>query len=279
MLQKDPNSYVVKINRTEVARYYPPDSQGNYEVAIRGLYATYDIHLMYVFTRIYSCIPLTTTTGETVRVPLNPHYKDQDQDFSAVLCFNSSDQLVVEESWHSDVYRFASTDEDKAKRKALKAQLEAYITLQMFKLPTLKANAKVDSDQGGPFGEERLNSSVRREMQAMLMQVPESLDSPRFAQLFDEVSQDAFNMLASKRIYNEGNGSLFWKAQGYYGTKHPDEKADAEEKINDIINAITPDDHKKSLIARLMKYVNLSKGSQKVALPQFSNTLPNRFHF
>lgn len=286
MLQKDPNSYVVKINRTEVARYYPPDSQGNYEVAIRGLYATYDIHLLYVFTHIHSCMPLTTTTGETVRVPLNPFYKDQEQDFSAVLCFNSSDQLVVEESWHSDVYRFASTDEDKAKRKALKAQLEAYITLQMFKLPTLKANAKVDDDQGGPFGEEQLNSSVRIEINSLFgaftgdtSQVPEALNTPRFAQLFDEVSQDAFNMLASKRIYNEGNGSLFWKAQGYYGTKHPDEKADAQEKINDIINAVTPDDHKKSLIARLMKYANLSKGSQKVALPQFSNTLPNKFHF
>jgi hypothetical protein len=282
MLQKDPNSYVVKINRNEVARYYPPDEKGNYEVAIRGLYATYDIHLMYNFTHIYSCMPLTTTTGEVVRVPLNPYYKDQDKDFSAVLCFNSSDQLVVEESWHSDVYRFASSDEDKAKRKALKAQLEAYITLQMFKLSTLKANVKIDADQGGPFGEEQLDGSVRREMQAMLMQVPESLDSPRFAQLFDEVSQDAFNMLASKRIYNDGaynSGSLFWKTQGYYGTKHPDEKADAQEKVNDIINAITPDEHKKSLTARLMKYANLSKGSQKVALPQFSNTLPNRFHF
>lgn len=286
MLQKDANSYVVKINRTEVARYYPPNEQGNYEVAIRGLYATYDIHLMYVFTHIHSCMPLKTTTDEVVRVPLNPYYKDQDQDFSAVLCFNSSDQLVVEESWHSDVYRFASTDEDKAKRKALKAQLEAYITLQMFKLPTLKANVKVDADQGGPFGEEQLNSAVRNELNGLfgaftgdISQVPQALESPRFAQLFDEVSQDAFNMLASKRIYNEGNGSLFWKAQGYYGTKHPDEKADAQEKINDIIDAITPDEHKKSLTTRLMKYANLSKGSQKVALPQFSNTLPNRFHF
>lgn len=279
MLQKDPNSYVVKINRTEVARYYPPNEQGNYEVAIRGLYATYDIHLMYNFTHIYSRMPLTTTTGEQVRVPLNPYFKDQNQDFSAVLCFNSSDQLVVEESWHSDVYRFASTDEDKAKRKALKAHLEAYITLQMFKLPTLKANVKIDSDQGGPFGEEQLDGSVRREMQAMLMLVPESLDRPRFAQLFDEVSQDAFNMLASKRIYNEGNGSLFWKAQGYYGTKHPDEKANAEERINEIINSITPDEHKKSLTTRLMKYTNLGTGSAKVALPQFPNTLPNKFHF
>lgn len=283
MLQKDPNSYVVKINKNEVARYYPPDEKGNYEVAIRGLYATYDIHLMWKFTLIYGGMPLTTTTGEVVRVPLNPYYKDQNQDFSAVLCFNSSDQLVVEESWHSDVYRFASSDEDKAQRKALKAQLEAYITLQMFKLPTLKANVKIDSDQGGPFGEEQLNSSVRREMESMLMKVRlfdlESLNSPRFAELFDEVSQDTFNMLASKRIYSEGSGGLFWKAQGYYGTKHPDEKADAQEKINDIINAITPEEHKKSLISRLMKYTNLSRGSQKVALPQFGNTLPNRFHY
>ena len=279
MLQKDPNSYVVKINNTEVARYYPPNEQGLYEVAIRGLYATYDIHLMYTFTHIYSRMPLTTTTGEQVRVPLNPYFKDQNQDFSAVLCFNSSDQLVVEESWHSDVYRFASSDEDKAKRKALKAHLEAYITLQMFKLPTFKANVKVDSDQGGPFGEEQLGDSVRREMQAMLMQVPESLDRPRFAELFDEVSQDAFNMLASKRIYSEGSGGLFWKAQGYYGTKHPDEKADAQEKINDIINAITPEEHKKSLTTRLLKYANLGTGSAKVALPQFPNTLPNKFHF
>lgn len=286
MLQKDPNSYVVKINRTEVARYYPPNEQGNYEVAIRGLHATYDIHLMYVFTHIYSRMPLTTTTGEQVKVPLNPYFSNQNQDFSAVLCFNSSDQLVVEESWHSDVYRFASTDEDKAKRKALKAHLEAYITLQMFKLPTLKANAKVDSDQGGPFGEERVNISVRNELNGLfgaftgdISQVPQALESVRFAQLFDEVSQDAFNMLASKRIYNESNGSLFWKAQGYYGTKHPDEKADAEEKINDIINSITPDEHKKSLTTRLLKYANLGTGSAKVALPQFPNTLPNKFHF
>ena len=287
MLQKDANSYVVKINRTEVARYYPPNEKGLSEVAIRGLHATYDIHLMYVFTHIYSRMPLTTTTGEQVKVPLNPYFKDQNQDFSAVLCFNSSDQLVVEESWHSDVYRFASTDEDKAKRKALKAHLEAYITLQMFKLPTLKANVKVSADQGKPFAEDNLSYGARQEMQATfgaftgdISHVAETLESVRFAQMFDEVSQDAFNMLASKKIYNqEGYTNLFYKAQGYYGTKHPDEKADAEEKINDIINSITPDEHKKSLTTRLLKYANLGTGSAKVALPQFPNTLPNKFHF
>jgi len=278
MLQKDANSYVVKINRTEVARYYPPNEQGISEVAIRGLYATYDIHLMYQFTRIYSCMPLTTTTGEVVKVPLNPHYKDQEQDFSAVLCFNSSGQLVVEESWHSDVYKKVSTNEDKDKRKTLKAHLDAYVTLQMFKLATLKDNVKVSNDLGAPFAEEGLNYSRQIEMRDYLKSVPSCLEDVAFAQLFDEVAQDVFNMLASKKVYAVDE-RLYWKVGGYYGSKNPSEQADAQEKINDIVNAITPDEFKKSLIHRLMKYTNLSKGSQRVALPQFSNTLPRTFLF
>lgn len=279
MLQKDPNSYVVKIGSNEVARYYPPDEQGISEVAIRGLHATYDIHLMWKFTGLYSRMLLTTTTGEEVRVPLNPFYKDQGKDFSAVLCFNSSDQLVVEKSWHADVFRLASNNDDKARRKALKAHLEAYITLQMYKLDTLKANARVSADQGEPFGEEGFEYTKRRELEHLITQVPQSLESVRFAELFDEVSQDAFNMLASKKIYNVHGSRLFWQVGGYYGSKNPYEKEQAGAKINEIINSITPEEHKKSLTTRLMKYAHLGKGSQKIALPQFSNTLPRTFHF
>jgi hypothetical protein len=278
MLQKDANSYVVKIGRVEVARYYPPNEQGISEVAIRGLYATYDIHLMYQYTRIYSCMPLTTTTGEVVKVPLNPHYKDQEQDFSAVLCFNSSGQLVVEESWHSDVSKKVSTNEDKDKRKTLKAHLDAYVTLQMFKLGTLKDNATVSQDLGAPFAEEGLKYQKQGDMRKYLENVPACLDDFAFAQLFDEVAQDVFNMLASKKVYNIEQ-RLFWTAHGYYGSKNPDEKEQAQGKIDEIVDTITPDELKKSLIHRLMKYTNLTKGSQKVALPQFSNTLPNTFLF
>lgn len=278
MLQKDPHSYVVKIGNTEVARYFQPDEHGNYEVAIRGLYATYDIHLMCKFTGIYSRMPLTTTTGEIVKVPLNPYFKDQDKDFSAVLCFNSSDQLIVEKSWHSDVYKKVSTNEDKDKRKTLKAHLDAYVTLQMFKLTTLKDNATVEQDLGAPFAEEGLKYQKQCEMRDYLQSVPSCLDSPAFASLFDEVAQDVFNMLASKKVYNI-EPRLFWTAHGYYGSRHPDEKSQAQGKIDEIVDTITPDELKKSLIHRLMKYTNLTKGSQKVALPQFGNTLPRTFLF
>jgi hypothetical protein len=176
------------------------------------------------------------------------------------------------------VYRFASTDEDKAKRKALKADLDAYVTLQMFKLATLKDNAKVSNDLGAPFAEEGLKYQKQCEIREFLKSVPSCLEDVAFAQLFDEVAQDVFNMLASKKIYNT-DSRVLWLVGGYYGSKNPSEQADAQEKIDDIVNAITPDEFKKSLIHRLMKYTNLSKGSDKVALPQFSNTLPNRFHF
>lgn len=277
MLQKDPHSYVININGREVARYFEPDENGDYQIAIRGLYATYDINLMYKFTGLFSRIPFQTTTGDTVLVPLNHMHDAQGKDFSAVLTFNSSQQLIVEKSWHADVYKLASTSEDKSKRKAIKQHLESYITLQMFKLPSLKDNAQVNAHQGKPFAEEELGWSKQSEMRDYLKELPFCLENQEFAELFDEVSQDVFNMLASKKVYQQ-DGQLFWKARSYYGNTDPAAMADAKEQIQDIINSITPDEHKKSLITRLMKYANLGTGSESVALPQFANELPNRFY-
>ena len=276
MLQKDPHSYVVKINGAEVARYFEPDEEGNYQMAVRGLYATYDINLMWQFTKLYSRMGLQTTTGDVVLVPLNHEYRSQDKDFSAVLTFNSSHQLIVEKSWHAEVYKLVSTSEDKDKRKSIKNQLDAYVTLQMFKLPTLKDNAKVDEGQGAPFGEEGLGYREQSEMREYLKLLPSCLEDPKFAELFDHVAQDTFNMLASKKVYAT-DYRLFWKTRSYFGSRNPSEQADAIEQIEDITNSITPDEFKKSLITRLMKYAQLSTGSQSVALPQFANKLPRTY--
>lgn len=277
MLQKDPHSYVININGREVARYFEPDENGDCQIAVRGLYATYDINLMWKFTGLFNRLPLQTTNGDTVLVPFNHMYDAQGKDFSAVLTFNSSRQLVVEKSWHADVYKLASTSEDKSKRKAIKQQLESYITLQMFKLPSLKDNAEVDAHQGRPFAEEELSWAKQNEMRDFIKELPFCLENQEFAELFDEVSQDVFNMLASKKIYQR-DGQLFWKAKSYYGGRNPADMADAKEQIQDIINSITPDEHKKSLITRLMKYANLGSGSESVALPQFANELPRTYY-
>jgi len=277
MLQRDNHSYVYRINGVEVARFFDPDEHGNYEVAVRGLYATYDINLMYKFTGLYNGRQFTTTTGDTVRVPFNSNYRDQDKDYSALLHFNSSHQLVVEKSWHADVYRLASTDGDKQKRKDIKAELDAYVTLQLFKLPTLKENATLESSMGRPFGESNLSYSLMSSMNDAMRNLPLPLESQSFMETFDKVAQDCFDMLASKKVYAVDEG-LFYKARGYYGAKTPDEISDAKETMYDIAQSITPEEFKKSLVAKLMSFAGLSKGSQSVPLPQFGNTLPRTYY-
>ena len=278
MLQRDNHSYVYIINGAEVARYFDPDEHGNYEVAVRGLYATYDINLMWKFTGLYSCRSFETSTGDTVRVPFNPYYRDQDKDYSALLHFNSSDQLVVEKSWHADVYRLASTDEDKQKRKDLKAELDAYVTLQLFKLPTLRANAKPSAEMGAPFGETDLSYSLQSSMRDALSHSPLPLDSQSFLETFDEVAQDCYNMLLSKKAYVVDGGRTLYRGFGWAYHRNPADGDDARETINTISQSITPEEFKKSLVARLMSFAGLSKGSQSVPLPQFANTLPRTYY-
>jgi len=53
MLQHDAHSYVYKIGCHEVVRVFEPNDQGEYEVAVRGLYGTFDIHQMWKQTRYY----------------------------------------------------------------------------------------------------------------------------------------------------------------------------------------------------------------------------------
>ena len=278
MLQKDAHSYVYKLNGVEVVRLFEPNTEGEYEVAVRGLYGTFDIQLQYKFTGYYNGMGIQTSTGEAVRVPLNPHYKDQDKDYSALLTYNSSDQLIVEKSWHADIYRLASNQDDKQARKDIKKELDAYVTLQMFKLATLKDNCKLSDSMGAPFGESRLGWAVRSSMTDALQNSPLPLESTAFMETFDNVAQDCFDMLASKKVYNADDGNLFSKMGSWARSRNPSDADDAQEKADDIVQTITADEFKKSLVARLMGFAGLSKGSDSIPLPQFASTLPRSYY-
>jgi hypothetical protein len=279
MLQKDTHSYVYKVNGVDVVRVYEPNEAGEYEVAVIGLYGTYDIQLQSKFTGYFNGKTLTTTTGDAVRLPLNPHYRDQGKDFSALLVYDAQDRLITERSWHADIYRLASDEGDKQTRKNIKAELDAYVTLQMFKLPTLRDNVNLSSSMGKPFGESRLGYAVHSTMRDALCNLPLPLESQSFMQTFDEVAQDCFDMLASKKIYNaDSYGNLFYKLGNWQRQQNPADADDAQEKADDIVAEITADEFKKSLIAKLMSFAGLAKGTQSVALPQFANTLPRTYY-
>jgi hypothetical protein len=148
----------------------------------------------------------------------------------------------------------------------------------MFKLPTLKDNCKVEDYMGRPFGESRLGWSTIGTMQDALRNRPLPLDSQAFLETFDQVAQDCFDMLASKKVYNHENGNLFYKIGGWARQRDPAAADDAQEIVDDLIQNITADEFKKSLVARIMSFAGLSKGTESVPLPQFAKTLPRTYY-
>lgn len=273
MLQKDPHSYVYKLCNVEAVRVFEPDHNGNQQIALRAMGNTYEEQQMYRYAGFYSGMKLATTDGTEVRVPLNPRFREQDKDFSALLTFNTEGLLILNESWHADIYTLRSTDDDKDKRKKLKSDLEAYITLQQFKLQTLKDNAVINSRLGRPFASSSVSYGARAKMHTFLNQDALPLELPEFAVVFDQLAQDCFNTLASKRVYNTNSQLL------YRGWRHdPSEDADKKEKAEDIAQDITPEEFKASLTNALLTIAGISKGSSTLALPQFPNKLPRKFY-
>jgi hypothetical protein len=180
--------------------------------------------------------------------------------------------LIVDESWHADIYTLRSTEEDKDKRKKLKADLEAYITLQQFKLPTLKQNANIHIRMAVPFGSSNFPHGARAKMFTFLNQDVLPLDLPEFAIIFDNLAQSTFDTLASKMVYNNDRKLIYggWNM-------NPSEQADRQEKVRDLYSEITPEQFKESLTNALLKIANISQGSSSVALPQFHNKLPSKY--
>ena len=276
MLQQDNHSYAYIISGVQVARFFEPNEQGEYEVAIRGLYNTNDINLMWKFTGIHNGMSLETTTGERVQVPLNHRFADLGKDYSAVLTFDKNHMLIKDKSWHADIFRKESTADDKQKRKDLKQAIDAYVTLQLFKLPTLIANAKPDINMGAPFGEDGLSYSVKSSMREALHNLPLPEESDSFIQTFDAVAQDCFDMLASKRAYAVDQRALSKGYSRWYMSNNPSESADAREIVEDIMQSITPDEFKKSLVNKLVSLADLREGSKYIPLEQFSK-MPRKY--
>lgn len=274
MLQKDPHSYVFKLCNTEAVRYLEPECSNKFQIAVRAMHNTYDWQQMYRYTSFFSGMELSTIHGTEVRLPLNPYYEKQGKDFSALLTFTNAGLLIPEESWHADIYQLRSNDRDKERRKKLKADLEAYITLQQFKLQTLKEDAKITHRLGRPFASSSMSHGMRAKMFDYLNQDPLPLDLAEFALLFDEVARDCFNVLASKRVYNTDHKLLYQS----WNRSNPSEDADKREKAEDIAHEITPEEFKESLTNKLLTLANISKGSQYIALPQFNNTLPRTWY-
>jgi len=157
----------------------------------------------------------------------------------------------------------------------------------MFKQGSLIDNATVNESMGRAFGESELDRGTARDLQNFLQEEVVRTDDPKFMACFNDLAQSAFDMLASKKIHDypvppelNKNG---WRSRNLF-TIHDygdDEalKDSAGKLMREVMDNIVPDELRKSLVASLLKLAGLSKGSQPVAIPQFSVKLPRRYSY
>jgi len=274
-LVKEPHSYVYRFLGHDSVRAYEPDEHGNYQVCVA--YDGYNTvnDYMYKFTGLYDAVKLATTDGRHVRLPLNHMFKSQDKDFSAVLTFNPDGLLIVDQSWHADIYKKQSSKADRDTRKHIKDRVSALVTLQMFKLPSFRANVNVNPRLGQPFSasSQSININSYRTLHSGLKS--DKIDSEEFVSAFDELAQSVFNTLASKRVYDKHGYRGFFSS--YAAQQNANHKQEVDELHKQVVESITTDDIKTVIERKLLSMLNLNEGSEFVALPQFSESLPRKY--
>jgi hypothetical protein len=268
-----------RLYNTQVAKFYPPEPNGDYKV-VTNYYASQTTNI-FMYENGLNFSELETTEGKRVRVPYVPSW-DRAEGIhkpSAVLWFNKDHKLITKLSQHRDIYTFKSSDEDKAKRKEFKKKVDVLMTLAMFRLPEYRANVEINSSLGEPFGTAwRISPRQIDEFAKVIRNVGSgNTEDPRYIEAFLDMGQAVFDILASHRVYNyvpedeRWQGSLFrtWN-------KTAEQIKEMHDKQREIASEVTAEEFKKSLTNRILSMVNLKTGTVKTAWGQFMDTLPRK---
>lgn len=264
-----------RLYNTNIATLYPPQADGTYRVEVRWYDSQTTRNFMSDFGLYY--VWLLTTDDTRVCVPLVPLSRP-----CADLTFTADNKLIVARSRHADIYTAVSSADDRQRRREFKAKLDTLITLAMFKLENYRANVTIEASYGKPFaGGWHLPDSVRV-LEHKVNDIkyntrsydPEDFDfdNPEFIESFLGAGQGVFDILASKRAWNENTFK-------YYHRATAEQLQEVEDKRRQIINDITPEDFSKSLHNKLLSMFNLKKGSDRKAWGQFQPSLPRKYSY
>jgi hypothetical protein len=113
-----------RLYNTNVATFYPPDTDGNYKVVME--YYDSQTTNIFMYENGLHYYGFETTEGKQVRVPYVRSWNSETQrnEPSATLWFNKDHKLIVDKSSHRDIYTMKSSTEDKSKRKEFRQKLE-----------------------------------------------------------------------------------------------------------------------------------------------------------
>ena len=267
---------------THIATFYPPQADGTERRTFK--YVNTQTSNSFMWSMGLHFYMLETTEGKEVRVPyvMNGTWA-QNNMLTADLVFDSSDKLVVEKSWHKDIYTFVSSPADKSQRKALRDLISPLVTLATFKIGQLKDNAVVEQDLGIPFGSAYGNQPRDKDNLGKYLRNGGTIDpnNPQFIDLFMSATQDVFNSLASRRAYKAGafNYCRTWGLPEHEAKelehKH---KIWQQDKRLECVESVTAEVLGKSLTNMLVGMAGLKTGNVKKPWGQFMDTIPAKWY-
>jgi hypothetical protein len=274
-----------RLYSTDVAVFYPPNENGEYKVDCTYASTQTTHGFMWWWQLHYD--HLETTCGKRVAVPYVSDVWGVNAPPTAKLVFDVSGKLILDKSWHREIYTKVVSAEDKVKRAHLRKGIHSLLTLNEFKLQSYKENVTVDAYLGKPFGTgyrntphgiDTLASHIRGALRVVDIEHFDFNDDA-FIGDFMNAGQDVFNVLASQRLYKATPRLL-----GYLSTwqKTPAEiqalQQERRMQQQPIIDSITHEDLTKSFTALLLKLFNIKVGSDLKDWGQFPNKLPNKWY-
>ena len=250
---------------TNIATFYPPNADGDYRVVCR--YYNSVTTRTFINDNSLTYGYLITTEDTYVSVPYVPSRMN-----GASLLFNADGKLIVSESSHPDIYTRVANMEDKAKRRALMADLETLVLLCSYRLDNYKAEATVEEHYGMAFARKRWQPTTIDDFERVVSQMrfdsnrngtPFNFADPDFVQVTLELGQGVVDVLASSRAVADG-----------YESHRPNREISAK-----AVASITLEDFKRSLYNRLLKVFKLDVGSERKPWGQFMPKLPRKAFF
>ena len=276
----DSGTIYYRLYDTNITTLYPPQADGSYIVECNWYDSITTNKFMHDFGLHYT--RLETIDGEHVRIPQVPTTYASPH---AHLTFTADDKLVTHRSRHADIYTATSTPEDKQARAEFRQKLDTLLTLAMFKLDHYKREVTIEEDYGKPFSSGYRQPESIRELESCVqdMQYAEKsrgveidVNDQEFIEKLLAAGQGVLDVLVNRRIYD---------ADAYVGWHHknkPEYAALALEiaaKQLQIIEDVTPEDFRKSLVNKLLSLFNIKQGTARTAWGQFQTTLPRKFMY
>jgi hypothetical protein len=247
--------YDVKLYNTVMGRLFKPEFINGQRIE-RRCYLGYGTPLSREFMgQALGVAPLNRVFADGQRRILPVYDKSMmGSDFSAELMYVNG-ELDTALSKHTQHYKRVSTDEDKHHRANVAKQFENYILLAQMRLPEFEAGAELTQRIGAPFSGSGHPTQYSNAMEDILTGSPDATS----VGLFFALCQDAFNTVASKRGYEQGNFQLV-RRWGAKNTSSP---------IEQLEKPVTPADLRRAVMGRVNMALCINSQSGRVEIPQF----------